>query len=149
MGANHSYDKAIGGVPANARTHTDTGYRVANHKVVLQTKNNSQAVNIMNSNSKSPIYLIGRRRNDGSIEIHSVNVFEGHKLSMEINLKYTSSGRLKSYSGKEADTHCHYWEQHSDGNMHRKSTQHAHEPVPAKYAALLKHIVKFNSENKK
>lgn len=45
---------------------------VAN-KDVQQQGDNTQAKNIMNSNSDSPIYLIGHTKNGGTIEIHSIN----------------------------------------------------------------------------
>ena len=32
MGANGSYDKKLGGVPKDKRTHTETGYTVMGHR---------------------------------------------------------------------------------------------------------------------
>jgi len=149
MGANGSYSKAIGGVPENKRTHTDSGYKIAGHKVVLQTSDNQQAKNIMNSNSANPIYIIGHRKNDGSIEIHSVNIFDGHHINVEINMKYDSSGRIRPYNGKESGTHCHRWEIKPNGDMGRVLTGSGHDKVPAKYNRLLNQIVQFNNKNKK
>ena len=50
MGANGSYDKNLGGVPKDKRTHTETGYTVMGHKVLLQKGNESQTKNILNAN---------------------------------------------------------------------------------------------------
>lgn len=54
MGANGSYDKSMGGGSEQNRTHTETGYRILGHKVLLQGDNATQTKNIMNSNSKDP-----------------------------------------------------------------------------------------------
>lgn len=148
MGANKSYDIAIGGVPENRMTHTYTGRKIDGHKVVLQTADISQSKNIMNSNSDSPVYLIGHTKNGGAIEIHSINIFEGHYLKTEINLKYDGNGNLLSFNGREANTHSHSWERGADGNMHRKNP-HTHESIPHGYEKLLRDIVSFNKQGVK
>lgn len=148
MGANRSYNIAIGGVPENKRSHIDSERRIGGHKVVLQKTDNSQAKNIMNSNSDSPIYLIGHERKDGTIEIHSINVFEGHRLKTEINLKYDKNGNLLSFNGKDSHTHSHTWEMSTDGIMHRKNLG-THEDIPSGYNSLLADIVKFNKQGVK
>lgn len=147
MGTNQSYDRSIGGVPENNRSHLETGYRINGHKVLLQKSDPSQSKNIMNSNSDSPIYLIGHERKDGSIAIHSINIFEGHYLKTEINLKYDSNGNLLPFNGKEAGTHSHAWVLGNDGNMHRANPK-THEPVPTGYSNLLRDIVRFNNQRK-
>lgn len=148
MGANRSYDIAIGGVPENKRSHIDSARRIDGHKVVLQKADLSQSKNIMNSNSDSPIYLIGHERKDGTIEIHSINIFEGHHLKTEINLKYDTKGNLLSYNGKEAHTHSHTWTKAENGDMHRTHTC-SHESIPKGYESLLKDIVHFNKQGVK
>lgn len=148
MGANRSYNIAIGGVPENKRSHIDSERRIGGHKVVLQKTDNSQAKNIMNSNSDSPIYLIGHERKDGTIEIHSINVFEGHRLKTEINLKYDKNGNLLSFNGKDSHTHSHTWEMSTDGIMRRKNIG-THEDIPSGYNSLLADIVKFNKQGVK
>lgn len=148
MGANRSYNIAIGGVPENMRSHTDTGRRIDGHKVVLQTADMTQSKNIMNSNSDSPVYLIGHTKNDGTIEIHSINIFEGHYLKTEINLKYDGNGNILAFNGKEANTHSYSWERGADGIMHRKFP-HTHESIPQGCKTLLRDIVSFNKQGVK
>ncbi len=145
MGANRSYDIAIGGVPENQRSHIDTGRRIDGHKVVLQKSDPSQSKNIMNSNSDSPVYIIGHEQKDGTIKIHSINIFDGHHLKLEINLKYDNKGNLLSFNGKEAQSHCHTWGKSESGDMHRLNL-HTHEEIPHGYESLLKDIVNFNKQ---
>lgn len=145
MGANRSYNIAIGGVPDNSRSHIDTGRKICGHKVVLQKSDPFQSKNIMNSNSESPIYIIGHERKDGSIEIHSINIFEGHYLKIEINLKYDINGNLLLFNGKESNTHSHTWIRAENGDMHRQSFQ-THEAIPYGYSGLLDEIVNFNKK---
>lgn len=147
MGANHSYDKAIGGVPENARTHTDTGYRISGHKVVVQTSNVKQSANILNSNSRNPIYMIGNvSKSDSSIRIQKVNIFSGHHLSLEVNIKYDQHGHIKAFTGKEGGTHCHTWTVDKQGSMYRVD---GHKKLSSKYNALLNQIVEFNNKHYK
>lgn len=149
LGGNGSYNKAIGGIPINNRTHTDTGLKIDGHKVVISNTSDIQAKNILNSNSDSPIYVIGHVNRNHEIVIHSVNVFEGHHIKMEINIKYDANGRILAYNGKEKNSHCHYWQQDANGNMSRKLTGNAHERIPKEYAALLQSIDRFNRQNHK
>lgn len=147
MGANHSYDKAIGGVPENARTHTDTGRRVGQHKVVVQTKQVQQSANILNSNSRNPIYLIGKvSKTDSSIKIQKINIFSGHHLSLEVNIKYDQHGNIKSFTGGDSGTHCHEWKVDKQGGMYRVE---GHKKLSSKYNTLLKQIVEFNNKHYK
>ena len=69
MGANGSYDKNLGGVPKDKRTHTETGYTVLGHKVLLQTGKEKQTSNILNSNSKDATYLIAKLNEDDTLTI--------------------------------------------------------------------------------
>lgn len=148
MGANRSYSIAIGGVPENMRSHIDSERKIDGHKVVLQKADTSQAKNIMNSNSDSPVYLIGHEIHGGAIRIHSINIFEGHKLKTEINLKYDKNGNLLSFNGEESHSHSHSWVMASDGNMHRKYPG-THESIPQGYSKLLTDIVSFNKQGLK
>lgn len=148
MGSNGSYNKKANGVPRSKRSHIDTRMRIDGHKVLLQSSNRNKAKNILYSNSDSPIYIIGKRNKDGSIDIHSVNVFKGHKLEVEINLKYNKDGTIRSYDGSEGSSHCHYWEEKATGSMRRKETANAHETIPQQYVSLLNDIVKFNRQNR-
>lgn len=88
MGANGSYDKESGGVPAERRTHIETGHTILGHKVLLQDGVTDQTKNIMNSNSESPIYLMAKRNPDGSLTVLNINDFSRHKIGLEINLKF-------------------------------------------------------------
>ena len=70
MGANGSYDKNLGGVPEDKRTHTETGYTIDGHKVLLQTGKESQTKNIMNSNTDNSVYLMAKQNEDGTLTIN-------------------------------------------------------------------------------
>lgn len=145
MGANRSYRISIGGVPENLRTHDESHREILKHKVLLQKKNSRQAANIMNSHSDSPIYIIGRELQDGTIKIHSINIFEGHHLKYEINLKYDRNGNILAYNGTEDHTHCHTWTNIGGGDM-RRSQLGSHEPLPSGVSNLLNEIVRFNRQ---
>lgn len=148
MGANGSYSKLIGGVPENNRTHIDTKLRVQGHKVLLQKQNIKQSKNVMYSNSDSPIYLIAKRNADGTLTILSVNVFDGHRLSKEIDIKMDSNGHLIPYNGRENGTHCHSWVENKEGEMSRQTTNgNPHKKVQPEFNKLLDDIVKFNNKH--
>ena len=101
MGGNGSYDKTKGGVPKRKRTHTETGYTIDGHKVLVQTGNESQTKNIMNSNSKDSIYLMAKLNEDGTLTILNVNANKGHKIGTEINLVFDTHGNLIPFNGKK------------------------------------------------
>lgn len=150
MGANGSYDKSMGGVPDAKRTHTETGHTILGHKVLLQSDNQTQTKNIMNSNSGDPIYLIAKKNPDGSLQIQNINDFGDHKIGYEINLKFDSNGNVKQYNGKEGNSHAHEWVQAPNGDMHRKDVDgNSHRPIPSSYSNLIKKIEKFNKEKHK
>ncbi len=152
MGANGSYDKKLGGVPKDKRTHTETGYTVMGHKVLLQTGIESQTKNIMNSNSDNSIYLMAKLNEDGTLTILNVNTNKNHKISTEINLVFDSQGNLVPYNGKKSGSHSHQWEEKSDGNMLREPVSkngNSHLPIPDVFTPLNNAIVKFNKEKHK
>lgn len=152
MGANGSYDKKLGGVPKDKRTHLDTGYRIQGHKVLLQLDTYSQTSNILNSNSDSPVYLIAKMYEDGSIAVLNVNVNKDHQIQMDINIKFDKHGNIIPYNGKEAATHAHHWIKLPNGNMSRKPVpqgENPHIPVPQEYSSLLSDIKKFNLQKHK
>lgn len=147
MGANGSYDKKTGGVPAGRRTHIETGHKILGHKVLLQEGVSDQTKNIMNSNSESPIYLMAKKNPDGSLTVLNINDFSGHKIGLEINLKYDQNGNVKPFNGKEANSHSHEWHQVDNGDMHRKPTEgNSHLPIPDRYSELISEIQKFNKQ---
>ena len=149
MGGNGSYDKTKGGVPKRKRTHTETGYTIDGHKVLVQTGNESQTKNIMNSNSKDSIYLMAKLNEDGTLTILNVNANKGHKIGTEINLVFDTHGNLIPFNGKKSGSHSHQWVEQSDGNMGRKPVPkggNGHLPIPDEFKPLLNAIVKFNKK---
>lgn len=147
MGANGSFDKELDGVPEAKRTHIETGHTILGHKVLLQGDNETQTKNIMNSNSRDPIYLIAKKNSDGSLQIQNINDFGDHKIGYEVNLKFDSNGNVKPYNGKEGNSHAHEWVQAPDGDMRRKDVAgNSHFPIPSNYSNLIKKIEKFNKE---
>ena len=87
MGGNGSYSKLLGAVPIAKRTHTDTNHRVDGHKVLLQPSNKLQLKTPMNSNSESPIYLIGsKNKHTGDIQISTIAIYKNHRISKTIDL---------------------------------------------------------------
>ena len=149
MGGNGSYDKTKGGVPKRKRTHTETGYTIDGHKVLVQTGNESQTKNIMNSNSKDSIYLMAKLNEDGTLTILNVNANKGHKIGTEINLVFDTHGNLIPFNGKKSGSHYHQWVEQSDGNMGRKPVPkggNGHLPIPDEFKPLLNAIVKFNKQ---
>ena len=152
MGANGSYDKNLGGVPKDKRTHTETGYTIMGHKVLLQTGKEKQTSNILNSNSPNSTYLIAKLNEDKSLTVWDININTSHKIGTEINLKFDSHGNLILYNGKESASHSHKWIEHPDGNMGRKPAskgENIHLPISDEYKPLLDAIVKFNKQKNK
>lgn len=153
MGANGSYDKNLGGVPKDKRTHTETGYTVMGHKVLVQTGIEDQTKNIMNSNSANSVYLIAKLNDDGTLTIHNVNVNEGHKIGTEINLVFDTHGNIVPYNGKKTGSHMHKWIEHPNGKMGRmpatQKGENLHLPIPDSFNALTNAIVKFNKQKNK
>ena len=152
MGANGSYDKKLGGVPDNKRTHTDTEYKVLGFKVLVQTGKEKQTSNILNSNSKDATYLIAKMNEDSSLTILHINVNKGHQLDTEINLVFDSHGNIVPYNGKKTGSHSHKWMEHPDGNMGRKPVSNGgntHLPISTEYSTLINAIVNFNKQKHK
>ena len=152
MGANGSYDKNLGGVPKDKRTHTETGYTVLGFKVLLQTGKENQTSNILNSNSKDAIYLIAKLNEDKSLTIWDVNINTSHKIGTEINLKFDSYGNLIPFNGKESASHSHKWIERPDGIMARKPAskgENTHLPIPNEFTSLVNETVKFNKKKNK
>lgn len=152
MGANGSYDKNFGGVPEDKRTHTETGYTVLGHKVLLQTGSEVQTSNILNSNSPDSTYLMAKLNEDDTLTILNININKGHKITMDINLKFDSQGNLIPYNGKESASHSHKWIEKKDGKMARKPASNAentHLPISGEFNILLDAIVKFNKKKNK
>lgn len=152
MGANGSYDKKLGGVPKNKRTHTETGYTVLGHKVLLQTGTEDQTSNILNSNSPDSTYLMAKLNEDNTLTILNVNINEGNKIKMDINLKFDSHGNLIPYNGKESASHSHKWIEMPNGNMARKPAkngENTHLPISDEFKPLLNAIADFNKKKNK
>ena len=147
MGGNGSYDKSLGGVPKGKRTHIETGHTIMGYKVLLQEGTVDQTKNIMNSNSKDATYLMAKKNEDGSLTVLNINQNKGHKIDVEVNLKFDSNGNIKPFDGKESSSHSHKWYEGEDGNMHRKPTDgNSHLPIPKKFDKLIHKIEKFNKQ---
>ena len=148
MGGNGSYSKGYRGVPDAKRTHIDTNMRIDGHKILLQKGDVEQSKNIMNANSEKPIYIIARVKGDGTVVVHSVNVFKDHKISVEINFKYDAGGNMIPYSKNSSKgSHAHLWYENDRGEYKRK--QHDINNVfniPPEYNELVKHIDDFNKK---
>ena len=152
MGANGSYDKNIGGVPEDKRTHIPTGYTIMGHQVLLQKGKEKQTSNILNANSPDSTYLIAKLNEDGTLTIWDINANKGHKIGTEINLVFDSHGNLVPYNGKKSGSHSHQWEEHANGNMGRKPVskgENPHQPIPDEFTTLVNAIVKFNKKKNK
>ena len=146
MGGNGSYSKEFRGVPLASRTHIDTNMRIDGHKVLLQRKNAKQSKNIMNSNSESPIYILARVKDDGTVVVHSVNVYKGHEINLEINLKYDIHGNIIPYSkGSAKGSHAHKWYIDETGKFARMQHDATNVfGIPPEYDELIRHIDEFN-----
>lgn len=150
MGGNSSYSKGWGGVPNARRTHEETGYRIYGHKVVVFKQDDERMKNILNSNSANTTYIIAKKSSDGTIEVHSINVFKGYNLSYEINLAFDNNGNIIPFNNSKG-SHAHKWEKDSnDGKLKRKSHDKKNcFPIDSKYNDLIKKIVEFNKKNKR
>lgn len=146
MGGNGSYSKAYRGVPLASRTHIDTNMRIDGHKVLLQKRNAKQSKNIMNSNSENPMYIMARIKDDGTMVVHSVNVYKGHEISIEINLKYDRHGDMIPYRKDSAmGSHAHKWFVDDTGEFGRKRHDSTNVyDIPHEYDELVRHISEFN-----
>jgi hypothetical protein len=152
MGANGSYDKNIGGVPEDKRTHIPTGYTIMGHQVLLQKGKEKQTSNILNANSPDSTYLIAKLNEDDTLTIHDINTNEGHKIKTDINLKFDSHGNLIPYNGKESASHSHKWIEMPNGNMARKPSskdENTHLPISDEFKPLIDAIAKFNKKKNK
>ncbi len=150
MGGNGSYSKLLGAVPIAKRTHTDTNHRVDGHKVLLQTSNKLQLKTPMNSNSESPIYLIGsKNKHTGDIQISTIAIYKNHRISKTIDLIFDKEGKVVKYNNGNG-SHAHQWQTDDKGNLGRKSHDHENTlPIDDNYGELISHIELFNNKHKK
>lgn len=150
MGGNGSYSKAYRGVPDAKRTHIDTNMRIGGHKVLLQKKDIWQSHNILNSHSANAIYVIGKVSKKGVIQVHSIDIFQGHEISVEINLKFDEKGDLLPYSPhSERGSHSHRWHLNAEGKYQRISHDSKNVfDIPSEYEVLIKQVVDFNKQKR-
>lgn len=149
MGGNGSYSKAHGGMSIAKRTHVDTNYRIDGHKVLVLSDNPSHSKVPMNSNSKSPIYMIAKSNKQGELSITAVAIYENHKAAKVIDLKFDKDGKSKEYANGKG-THMHSWKEDNDGDIGRKSHDKENTyPVETQYKALIKKIENFNEQKHK
>lgn len=152
MGANHSYNKELGGVPDNRRTHNEQSYRVDGHKVLLQKSNETRANIPMNSNSESPIYLGAHKREDETLEITTFGIYEKHKCIGQVDLKFDKDGNFIPFANNgEKSSHFHIFSENpSTGMVSRISGDKAnHHPIDNKYDSLIQKICEFNKAHHK
>lgn len=106
----------------------------------------------MYSNSESPTYLMAKLNSNGTITIHDINIFENHKLKLEINLVFDRNGNIVPYNPKKPDlgSHAHHWTEKKEGVMGRdnKPDVNPHIRIPKEYESLINDIIKFNQERK-
>ena len=152
MGGNCSYNKTLDRIPGRKRTHQEYHDRIGGHKILLQNKNQGQSKVPMNSNSESPLYLIGKRRKDGSVEVVSIGIYEKHKCVGQIDLEFDKNGNLIPYTDNSKGTsHYHNFNIDTESGKsgrkrHDKSNIH---PIGAKYDELIQQIVDYNKSHKK
>jgi WD40 repeat protein len=149
MGGNSSYSKEMGIVPIWERTHTETGYKIDGHKVLVLSSDVQHVKNILNSNSSDATYLIATRNGQGELQVKTIDVFRGHSLYCEINIVVDKNGDMIP-SGTKNGTHCHYWNVNADdGILKRKAHDKRNTfPVTEEYSTLLEHINNFNKQKK-
>lgn len=152
MGGNYSYNKALGGVPKNKRTHDELTSRIEGHKILLQKASDRRVKLPMNSNSESPIYLGAHRNKDGTIEITTFGIYDKHKCVGQVDLKFDGKGNLIPFANDgEGSSHFHkFSEDKSTGLISRKSGQKDnHLPIDSKYNSLIQKIVEYNKAKHK
>lgn len=95
-------------------------------------------------------YIIGTKQPDGTIQVHSVNVFNRHDLAYEINLEFDSKGNVIPFNNGKG-SHAHTWQKDSsDGKLKRKSHDKKNSfPIDSKYNSLISKIETFNKQKKK
>lgn len=150
MGGNGSYSEEFGGVETKDRTHFDTEYRIGGHKVVVLQDNPSHDKIIMNSNSDSPIYLFASADKDtGRLTVSGIGIYEKHKLTESIDLKFDSHGNVLPYNETDGGSHSHKWGEVAPGKIGRKRfDKKNHLPIKKKYHGLIDKIVEFNKKGK-
>ena len=111
-----------------------------------------QTTNILNSNSPDSTYLMAKLNEDNTLTVLNININEGHKIKIDINLKFDSHGNLIPFNGKESASHSHKWIERPDGKMARRPAsngENTHLPIPYEYKPLSDAIVKFNIQKHK
>lgn len=152
MGGNSSYNKTLDRVRGKSRTHQEFHHRIEGHKILLQNKNKKQVKLPVNSNSDSPIYLLGRYNKKGEVEVVSVGIYENHKCIGQIDLKFDKDGNFIPYSkDNKNSSHFHTFPGGmSPGDVGRKSHDKSNiHPIDSKYDSLIQKIVEFNKKGYK
>lgn len=152
MGGNYSYNKEIGGVPDNKRTHDELDTRIEGHKILLQKGCDNRVKIPMNSDSESPIYLGAHLKEDTTIEITTFGIYENHKCIGQVDLKFDDKGDLIPFANNgERSSHFHiFTEDPSTGLISRKPGQkNNHLPIDPKYDSLIQKIVEYNKAKHK
>lgn len=152
MGGNNSYNKSLGKVPEDLRTHDEQPYRIDGHKILLQKGNDTRVKIPMNSNSESPIYLGAHRKSDGTVEITTFGIYDKHKCIGQVDLEFDSNGDFKPFvKGDSKTSHYHEFTENPDtGLVGRKTHDDKNcSPIDSKYMELIQKIVEFNKSKRK
>ncbi len=150
MGGNGSYSSLLKGVPNASRTHNEATSRIDGHKILVQKKTEKQIKIPMNSNSDNPTYLCAKVDKDGNIRISSISEYKNHKLVKSVDLEFDKNGDYIPYSKDKKSSHCHNWNESSEGNVGRKRHDGRNVyPIPEKYKQLIDKIMKYNKEKHK
>ena len=83
------------------------------------------------------------------MKVESINVYNGHNLSYEVNLIFDDNGNVLPFNNGKG-SHAHLWEQNPNGYLERKSHDKKNSyPIDLKYDLLIKAIEKFNKQKNK
>lgn len=152
MGGNGSFDKSLGRIRGNERTHQELNERIGGHKILLQIKNQKQVKLPVNSNSASPIYLGGRKNGQDSVEVTTIGIYEKHKCVGQIDLKFDKHGDLIPYSKDDkGSSHFHHFQENPNtGEVGRKSHDKTNtHPIDSKFDDLIHKIVEYNKKHRR
>ena len=94
-------------------------------------------------------FLFTTKQADGTIQVHSVNIFKGHDLSYEINLEFDSKGNILPFNNGKRQSCTHLAKDTKDGKLKRKSHDKKNSfPIDSKFNSLILKIESFNKKKK-
>lgn len=153
MGGNGSYNRMLDRIKGQSRSFHEYHDRISGHKILLFNANNNHAKLPMNSNSSSPIYLIGQKKpgSEDKVIVTTIGIYKKHKCVEQIDLKFDKAGNFIPFSkDNPASSHSHYFvENPSTGKIGRKSHDKTNTyPIQCKYNTLIQKIVEYNKGHK-